>query len=83
MNQNHEQGSNESSRRHFLASIARVGLLGAMGTYFVAQRIKFNRLLDDPDCIIVSTCKQCVEFGGCELPKSDLARAMGHRHEQG
>ena len=76
MNTSNDNSEPSSSRRHFLASVARMGLLGAMGTYFVTQRIKFNRLLDDPECIIISTCQKCVEFGGCELPKSEHARAI-------
>jgi len=70
-----KQDGKSASRRHFLASMARMGLLGTLGTYFVAQRFKFNRLLDDPECIIISSCQKCVEFGGCELPKSHDTRA--------
>lgn len=62
------------SRRAFLNMAARVTAFGVMGGYVVDQTIKRKRLENDPNCIKLHTCLDCIEFGGCELDKADSAR---------
>jgi|TARA_B100001964_G_scaffold72759_1_gene82471 uncharacterized protein YlaI len=46
-----------------------------MAAYAVTQSIKTHRLENDPNCIRLYTCNECVEFAaGCSLPKADKFR---------
>lgn len=57
-------------RRQFLRAGTRYALLSALGGLAVAGELKRRRLADDPNCIRVWTCADCVEFGGCTKPKA-------------
>ncbi len=65
----------QSSRRELFASGARLLALGGMAAYAVTQSIKTHWLENDPNCIRLYTCNECVEFAaGCSLPKADKFR---------
>lgn len=57
-------------RRQFLKSGTRYALLTAMGGLAVAGEAKRRRLENDPNCVHVWTCADCVEFGDCAKPKA-------------
>ena len=63
------------NRRQFLASSVRYLSLGGLSVFVVAQELKRKRLLNDPNCIKLFTCQDCVEFSGCKLDKADTYRA--------
>ena len=75
MNQPLEKFEN---RRHFLLAGGRLLALGGLASYAAGQEIKRRRLLTDPNCVKLSGCEQCVEFGNCVLPKAER-----HRLSQG
>ncbi len=73
-------GNRSLNRRQFLKSGARYGLLGGLGGLLVAGNTKRRRLANDPNCIRVWTCADCVEFGRCTKPKAGdfrQAKAQG------
>ncbi|MDG2214714.1 MAG: hypothetical protein P8M70_12860 [Verrucomicrobiota bacterium] len=44
---------------------------GGMAAYATWQAFKANRLKNDPNCIRLYTCDECVELtSGCKLPKA-------------
>lgn len=71
--------SNESSkqgRRTFLATGARLFGIGGMAAFAAAQAQKGQRLANDPNCIKLFTCSDCLELpNGCQLPKAQDFRA--------
>ena len=75
MNENNPSTFN---RRELLESVVRFGFLGAAGVFTVQQLRRAERLKDDPTCIKLDTCNECIEFGGCSLPKS-----VNYREENG
>lgn len=65
-------------RRDFIAAGTRYAALGGFAAYLGAQAIKRQRLVNDPDCIRLHTCRDCVEFAaGCRLPKAEDFRSAG------
>ena len=62
------------SRRTFLSGMVRVAGLGSLAALVAGQELKRRRLVDDPECIRPNVCADCVEFGGCDLPKAVAAR---------
>jgi hypothetical protein len=81
MTMNHTQptgdgadGANRGTRRDFLAGVARTIGLGSLGALAVGQELKRRRLAGDPECIRPNVCADCIEFGGCPLPKAEAAR---------
>ena len=67
----------KANRRQFFKAGARVVALGGMAAYGAWQTFKSRRLENDPNCIRLYTCNQCVEFGaGCKLPKAENFRSQ-------
>ncbi len=64
-------GTNSLDRREFLRSGTRYVLLAGLGGLVVAGESKRRRLANDPNCIRLQTCADCVEFGGCTKPKAE------------
>ncbi len=69
------------ARRDLLHGGARVALVGGLFAYFLQQRKRALLLVDDPSCVKLETCAECIEFGGCTLPKSEDHRAHMHTGE--
>lgn len=63
------------NRRSFFASSARSVMLLGFAAFAVCQEGKRRRLRSDPDCIKLSVCSDCIEFGRCTKPKAQSARA--------
>lgn len=63
------------NRRRFLHAGVRFLTLGAFAVFAAAQEFKRRRLTNDPDCIKLYTCNDCVEFSRCQLPKAENFRA--------
>lgn len=62
------------NRREILNAGARTLMVGTLLAYFVQQRERGKLLANDPSCIRLDTCTDCIEFGGCSLPKSHAHR---------
>ena len=74
-----DSGQRRFRRRDLLNAGARTLLLGGLAAYFAQQRQRAARLANDPNCIRLDTCSDCIEFGGCSLPKSVAHRAHSHQ----
>jgi hypothetical protein len=70
-----------SSRRDFLASSGRSVALLALAVFAGWQEMKRRRLANDPECLKVSVCSDCLEFGRCDRPKATEARRGAPRAE--
>ncbi|MDC0325257.1 hypothetical protein OAM01_00705 [bacterium] len=62
------------SRRAWIPQCIRGALLAGMAAFGIGQVYKGQRLATDPDCIKLTTCTDCVEFGGCNLDKAAASR---------
>lgn len=62
------------NRRSFLASGARSAMLVGVAVFAAGQEGKRRRLASDPDCVKLSVCSDCLEFGRCKKPKAQSAR---------
>ncbi len=63
------------SRRRFLTAGVRYLALGGLGAFTVAETVKSRRLANDPNCIKLHVCADCIEFSsGCAKPKATDAR---------
>ncbi len=72
----HESEQSEKGRREFLTTGARLLGVGGMAAFVAAQAQKSRLLADDPNCIRLYTCSDCVELPhGCQLPKAQDFRA--------
>ena len=73
---NQESESQNKGRRDFLATGARLFAVGGMAAFAAAQAKKSDRLANDPNCIKLFTCSDCIELpNGCQLPKAQNFRA--------
>jgi hypothetical protein len=63
-----------TGRREFLMSAVRSLALFAFAAFAAGQEIKRRRLANDPECIRLYSCPDCVEFGRCEKPKAREVR---------
>jgi len=73
---NSESDNQHKGRREFLATGARLFAVGGMAAFAAAQAKKGERLADDPNCIKLFTCSDCIELpNGCQLPKAQNFRA--------
>lgn len=61
-------------RRDFFMAAARSAVLAVMAGFAVWQEAKRRRLENDPNCIRLSVCADCVEFGRCTKPKATATR---------
>lgn len=66
--------SSPESRREFLRSSGRSLGLAGLAALVIGQSVKSRRLATDPNCLKLATCKECVEFHGCDRDKARLAR---------
>ena len=69
-------------RRHFLKSGMRGVLLTGLGALAVAGEAKRRRLENDPNCVHIWTCGDCVEFGACAKPKAEDFRQARRTSDQ-
>lgn len=58
------------TRRDFLRASGRCLGLGGLAALVMAGELKRRRLEGSADCIKLSTCADCLEFGGCSKPKA-------------
>ena len=65
------------NRRGFCVTAARSGLLLAFAAFAAWQETKRRRFATDPNCIKLSVCTDCLEFGRCPKPKAQFARTSG------
>jgi len=71
-----DESEQPQPRRDFIAAGTRYAALGGFAAYLGAQAIKRQRLANDPNCIRLYTCQDCVELAaGCRLPKAENFRA--------
>lgn len=59
------------TRRKFLLATGRSLGIGGLAALVIGQEIKTRRLANDPNCIKLQTCKDCIEFQGCGKPKAE------------
>ena len=62
--------STSLDRRQFLKSGMRYVLLTGLASLAVAGEAKRGRLENDPNCVHLWTCADCLEFDGCAKPKA-------------
>lgn len=62
--------STSFDRRQFLKSGMRYTLLTGLASLAVVGEVKRRRLANDPNCVHVWTCADCIEFGACVKPKA-------------
>ena len=61
----------KTRRRDFVNAGARCLGVGAIVSFAGFQEIKRRRLVNDPNCILLHTCSDCVEFSsGCSKDKA-------------
>jgi hypothetical protein len=65
------------NRREFLMASGRYLGLGALASLVAAQEMKRRRLEGDPNCIRIATCRECIEFQGCNKTKAQEFRIAG------
>ena len=61
-------------RRGFFITAARSAALLALATFAAWEETKRRRLEHDPNCLRLSVCSECLEFGRCAKPKAQSAR---------
>ena len=70
------QPDSPTTRREFLAAGARTLALGSFAAFFVHQHLRARRLENDPNCVKLPTCTDCIELPtGCRLPQAEAHRA--------
>lgn len=70
-----------ASRRDFLTASGRSVALLTLAVLAGWQEIKRRRLANDPECVKVSVCSDCLEFGRCARPKARETRRDALRAE--
>lgn len=63
-----------TTRRRFFVAAARSAALLVMAAFATWQETKRRRLASDPNCVKLSVCSDCREFGRCTKPKAQFAR---------
>ena len=71
------------NRRGFLVAWARSAALVVLAAFAWWQDAKRRRLANDPDCIKLSACTDCLEFGRCTKPKAQAARGPSRTSDSG
>jgi len=65
-----------TKRRQFFAIGMRTVIIGGIGSFALSQEAKRRRLANDPNCIRLDTCQDCVELpAGCTKDKAENFRA--------
>jgi len=65
-------------RREFFAIGIRTVVIGGFGAFALSQESKRRRLANDPNCVRLDTCQDCIELSsGCTKDKADHFRAGG------
>lgn len=73
---NDQEQASPTTRREFLAAGARYLALGGFAAFFVQQQVRARRLENDPSCVKLPTCMDCIELpAGCRLPQAEAHRA--------
>ena len=67
------------NRRGFFITAARSAALLTLTIFAAWQETKRRRLANDPNCLKLSVCSDCIEFGRCTKPKAQTARQLGSR----
>ena len=68
-----------TGRRDFFAIGMRTVIIGGIGGYALSQEAKRRRLANDPNCIRLNTCQDCVELpSGCQKDKAQNFRVENH-----
>ena len=70
MNENLSSKENSIPRRQWISKAARSVIMTTMAAFGIGQIYKARRLANDPNCVRLYTCNDCVEYGGCELDKA-------------
>lgn len=70
MNDIQSETQNSLPRRQWIAKAARSVIMTAMAAFGIGQVYKARKLANDPNCVRLYTCNDCVEYGGCELDKA-------------
>jgi hypothetical protein len=70
MNEIQSKAENSLPRRQWIAKAARSVIVTAMAAFGLGQVYKARKLANDPNCVRLYTCNDCVEYGGCELDKA-------------
>lgn len=64
------------ARRQFFAIGMRTLIIGGIGAFALTQEAKRRRLANDPNCIRLDTCTDCIELpSGCSKDKAENFRA--------
>lgn len=63
-----------STRREFLTAAGRSVALVVLAVFAGWQEVKRRRLVNDPRCVKLKVCSDCLEFGRCAKPKAEEAR---------
>lgn len=67
--------SSMNNRREWFLTLARSTALFTLAAFAMWEEVKRRRLANDPNCVKLSTCSNCVEFRRCTKPKAELARS--------
>jgi hypothetical protein len=70
----HPAGKLET-RREFLRAGGRYIALGGLACLVTVQEVKRRRLVGDPNCIRIATCRDCIEFQGCNKSRAEEFRS--------
>ena len=62
------------NRRGFFITAARSAAFLALAALAAWEETKRRRLANDPNCIKLSVCSECLEFRRCAKPKAQSAR---------
>ena len=68
-----------TNRREFFITSARSAALLVLATFAAWQETKRRRLANDPNCVKLLSCSDCMEFGRCMKPKARSARRSSSR----
>ena len=64
-----------TKRRDFFATGMRCMIVGGIGAFAAMQESKRRRLVDDPKCIKLDTCTDCIELSaGCQKDQASNFR---------
>lgn len=63
-----------TSRRQLFLASGRVLGLGGLAAFVAAQEFKRQRLANDPNCVKISPCQECLELSRCGKPKAEKFR---------
>lgn len=62
------------NRRGFFVAASRSAAFVALAAFATWEEAKRRRLANDPNCLKLSGCADCVELGRCPRPRAESAR---------